>query len=146
MKWSVPAELQLPANAAVVEFLERGSPSAHTDVASELDLAVRGLPGTRTVCPDPAGGAWVAASTSKLRIFALAHGMSALCVDVGAGDLEAALADRAAPAPELGPGWVRFDPFDAEEPQAKMRARLHRWCMIAFQRAGGAGATDRRPG
>jgi hypothetical protein len=145
MKWSVPPELQLPANAAVIEFLEHSAPSAHTDVASELALAVRGLPGTRTVCPDPTHGAWVAASTSKSRIFALAHGTSALCANVGVDDFDAALADRAMPAAELGPGWVRFDPFDADEPQAKMRARLHRWCMIAFQRAGGAGATDRRP-
>jgi len=144
MKWTVPANLRIPANAEAIAFLETTAPSAHSDVASALESAIRGLPGTSTACPDPAGYAWVAAHASGGQIYALAHGQSSLCVRVGAEQLEAALGDRGAPAPEIGHDWVRFDPFAVDEPTPATRARLHRWCTVAFQQAGGAGAAKPR--
>ena len=144
MKWTVPSDLQVPANADVIAFLETTAPSAHSDVASALESAIRGLPGTSTICPDPASYAWVAAHTSGSHIYALAHGQSALCLRVGAERLEAAIGDRGAPAPEIGRDWVRFDLFVVDEPTPTTRARMHRWCTVAFQQAGGAGAVKPR--
>jgi len=139
MKWTVPSELRIPANADAIEFLETTAPSAHSDVVSELESAIRGLPGTSTICPDPAGYAWVLAHTSHGRILALAYGQSALCLRVGAERIEAAVGERGVPAAEIGSEWVRFDPFVVDEPTSATRARLHRWCTVAFQHAGGAG-------
>ena len=139
MKWTVPVELHVPANADVIAFLEATAPSAHSDVASELESAIRGLPGTSTVCPNPATYAWVAARNSAGRVYAVAYGQTAVCVRVGPERMEAALAERGVPATEIGGDWVRFDAFATDEPSGATRARLHRWCTIAFQRAGGAG-------
>ena len=139
MPWTVPSDLRIPANADVIAFLEATAPSAHSDVATELASAIRGLPGTSTVCPNPAAYAWVAARNSAGRVYALAYGQTAMCVRVGPGRLEAALSERGAPATEIGGDWVRFDAFVTDEPLAATRARLHRWCTIAFQLAGGAG-------
>ena len=140
MKWTVPSELRLEANADVVAFLDATAPSAHSDVASALESAIRGLPGTTTVCPDPSRYAWVLAHTTAARIYALAYGQSALCARVGETRMAEALADHGVEATEIGRGWVRFDPFVADEPSSVTRSRLHRWCTVAFQEAGGAGS------
>lgn len=94
MTWAVPAGLRIPWNADALAFLERTRPSAHSDVASELSYAARGLPGVRAFCPAPAGYAWVALHTPEGRVFGLAYGMRALVLRLGPHDAVAALRDR----------------------------------------------------
>jgi hypothetical protein len=138
MRQPLPDRLRIPENARVVRFLERQAPSAHSDVADELERAVRGLRGAGTWCPDAPAYAWVAAHTRAGRIFALAYGQSALAVRLAPDDERAALADRGA-SDAIGPGWVRFDPFHADEPTATTRERLRRWCAAALRTAGEPG-------
>jgi hypothetical protein len=130
--WLIDERLRVAQNRAVLAFLDQAQPSAHSDVASELDLGCRGLPGVSLYCPDPMRYAWVAALDREQCIFGLAYGMRELALRVGAGRVDAAVASGAERAPELGPGWVGFDPFAADEPQAQTRARIRDWCRIAL--------------
>lgn len=130
--------LGIPANAEVLAWLRREDPSAHSDVASELLDAARGLGPVRSFCPDPAGYKWVALADERNRIFALAFGMSAVAFRVGAEGEERALAEGAVEAPELGEGWVRFTAYRPEERREEGRARLRRWCRAAREAAGRA--------
>jgi hypothetical protein len=59
--FTIPNELRTPSNAAIVRHLAEASPSAHSDVADELQRALRGVLRTKFVCPDPSAYAWVAA-------------------------------------------------------------------------------------
>lgn len=133
MTWRTPPELRLPVNAGVLRYLESAQPSAHGDLAEELARAVEGLAGVSTVSPDVARCAWVAACTREKRVFALARGMRSLAVRLAADLVAAALADRGAACPELGPGWVEFDPFLADERTPITRERVRRWCGTAFR-------------
>ena len=144
MTWAIPAALRIPWNADVMAFLERARPSAHSDVASELSLAARGLPGVRAFCPAPAGYAWVALHTPEGRVFGLAYGMKALALRLGPHDAVAALRDRGERAEEIGPGWIVFDPFLPDERSDATRARLARFCRAAFDAASESGPAAAR--
>jgi hypothetical protein len=133
VRWLLPERFRIEFNADVVRFLAASEPSAHSDVASELDLAVGGLPGAKTYCPNVASYAWVAACARGTRIFAVAYGMSALALRVGAIGREDALAEGA--EPDIGPDWVRFRPFQPDEPLAITRERMRRFASIAFSEA-----------
>jgi hypothetical protein len=138
MTWAIPASLRIPENADVLAYLERTRPSAHSDVASELSLAARGLPAAREFCPDPAAYAWVVLHTPGGRIFGLASGMRELALRLGGHEAVAALRERGERAEEVGPGWIAFDPFVADERTEITRARLRRYCRAAFEAAAGA--------
>lgn len=135
MTFRLTQRLMIPFNADVVRFLDTEKPSAHSDVASELELAVRGFPGVTTFCPDPAAYAWVAACTNSDRIFALALSQSALVVRLSLARTAEALADRGAPFGAIGSEWIRFDPFEAEVSTQSARARLRHWCEVAWHAA-----------
>jgi hypothetical protein len=119
----------------MTRHLAAQSPSAHDDVASELARAVRKLPGVTTVCPDPRRYAWVAACTRAQRVFALARGMSSLAVRLPRDLAQHALDDGGAACPEIGPGWVAFDPFRPDEPTRTTRSRVRHWCELAHRHA-----------
>jgi hypothetical protein len=132
VSWLVDERLRVAENRDVLAFLERSQPSAHSDVASELDLGCRGLPGVRLYCPDPSRYAWVGALDREQRIFGLAYGMRELALRVGTGQADAAVASGGELVPELGPGWVGFDAFVVDEPQVQTRARIRDWCRVAL--------------
>ncbi len=136
MAWPIHDRLLIPFNADVVRFLGAERPSAHSDVASELELAVSGFTGVTTICPEPAAYAWVAACTGSGRIFALALGQSAFVVRLPAARTAESLADRGTPFGSIGPEWICFDPFEAEVSTAAARARLRHWCEVAYRAAG----------
>ena len=139
MTWGVPAALRVPWNDAVLAYLGREAPSAHSDVASELSLAAAGIPGARAYCPDPARYAWVLLYTPEGRVFGLAAGMDLVAFRLGPHEAVAALREGAERAERIGPGWIGFRAFVAAEPTAETRARLARWCRAAFDGALGAG-------
>ena len=51
--WSIDERLDTAANADVLRYLRRESPSAHSDVAEALGRAAAGLSRVRSYCPDP---------------------------------------------------------------------------------------------
>jgi len=131
MAWKIPADWRTPENNAVVAYLEQASPSAHSDVADELCRAAAGLADVRTHCPASGHYAFVVLIDRDDRIFGLARGMRGLAFRLPEDALDEARADGGADCPDLGEGWMAFEPFDANEPTDRLRARLARWCAVA---------------
>ncbi len=118
-----------PANARVIRYLQREEPwSAHGDLADELFLAARDLPGVSRYCPDPDAYAYWMLSTSNGVIFALAVGMSSLQLRLPEASAAAAK-DGAARSADLGLDWLSFEVFGSDMPRA--RARLAQWMRRA---------------
>ena len=131
MKWALPPTLDKSSNQAIAAFIRRTTPSAHDDVATELALAIEGLTGVKTFCPDVHAYAYVVAYDVEGRIFALACGQSAIALRVGRERTAAAVIDGADPATDIGEDWVWFKAFDAAQRTSSLRSKLGRWCRSA---------------
>jgi hypothetical protein len=132
--WVIDEKFCIDANAAVLSFLRRRNPSAHSDVAEELSRAGASVPGVRSYCPDPAGYAFVALHLGDLTIIGLAFGQSGLAFRLPEDRVPEAIRDGGVVAAELGPAWVRFQPWTDRETLAGSRQRLARWCAVAAGR------------
>jgi hypothetical protein len=137
MSWPVDEGLKSEANREVVEYLMRASPSAHSDVASELEQACAAVEGVRTWCPDAAHYAYVLAVDSRDHIIGLAAGMGDVVFRVGRDQRSAALSEGGREYPGLGEDWVCFDPFPVDESLEALRKRLGTWCAIASRASTG---------
>lgn len=125
----------LAENADVLAFIRRANPFAHTDVGSLLFALARAIPGAGAYCPAPASCAYVVLHTGADRIVAIAYGQRGLAFRLPAALHAAALADGGALAPEIGPDWVRFDPWDLRRTNAQRDPWLRRWAEQAVEHA-----------
>lgn len=135
-KWTVDPRFHTPANSSVLRFIHREQPSAHSDVADELIRAAAGVAGLHHYCPDPSRYAFFALHLDDLTIVGLAFGQSGIAFRLPKSQVDEAIRDRGVVSPELGDGWIRFDPWPVDEKLAESRRRLARWCAVA---AGGVG-------
>ncbi len=103
MNLEVPAELQLPVNHAVLDYLQ--DKSAHSDIADVLVGAVKSLGDARVYCPDWHAYRYVAAYTRGI-IFGVALGMDTVGFRLDDRMRDRALATGGVDLPECGPGWV----------------------------------------
>jgi hypothetical protein len=131
-KWNIDPKFRIAANASIIRFLDEVSPSAHSDVASELINAVRNFDGASWYCPDIPKYAFVVVHTSENVIFGIAYGMTAYAIRIDQIDIEAALAEGAKRLPELGNDWVHFNPFDVNVSLDVSRQKLRKWTSKAF--------------
>ena len=129
--WTIDDRLDTPANADLMRYLRREHPSAHSDVAEALTAAAAGVAGVQTYCPDRDAYAFVALHLEDFTVIGPAFGMSGLALLIPEAARGDALRDGGAHAPDLGPGWVRFEPWGEAEALAESRARLARWCAVA---------------
>lgn len=127
--WVIDDGFRTPANAEFFPYL--GNISAHSDVAEELTRAGATVSGVRSYCPDPARYAFVALHLDDFTIIGLAFGQSGLAYRVPEERVQEAIRDGGAVAVELGPAWVRFEPWSNHETLAQSRERLARWCAVA---------------
>ena len=130
MSWTIPAEFETVENSEVVAFLRRTSPSAHSDVAEELGHAAPSVP-YAWFCPDPSESAFVAMHLPDFKIVALALGMNTIAYRLPQKRVSEAVRDGAVAAPEIGAGWVSFDPWKIELSTDKRRQLLSAWCSVA---------------
>jgi len=119
-------------NVEVVGFLTREHPSAHSDVTDELSKAAEGLPGVGWFCPDVQRYAYLVLHSKQDLIFGIAIGMSGLVLKLPADQNPAARLDGGEPRPEIGSGWICFNPFASPTNMAGTRAKLRHWCRVAF--------------
>jgi hypothetical protein len=133
--WVIRDKFRTPSNAEVLRYLR--NTSAHSDVAEELTRAGATVSGVRSYCPDPASYAFVALHLDDFTIIGLAFGQSGLAFCVPEERVQEAIRDGGAVAVELGPTWVRFEPWSNHETLAQSRERLAGWCAVA---AGGQAA------
>ena len=102
----------VPENADVLEFIRRTSPFAHPDVGSLLFELGYQIPGVSGYCPDTKSCAYVVLCDEVERIFAIAFGQRGLAFRLSAPAYAQALATGGTAPPEIGTGWVKFDPWD----------------------------------
>jgi hypothetical protein len=124
-------KFKIPANDAVIGFIRRTNPFAHSDVGDKLAQLGKAVPGARRYCPSPRSSAYLALHTEANVIFALAFGMRNIAFRL----LPDAVAESGgAPFLEIGEDWLRVDAFAPAS-----AASLPRWCAAAF------GAVERGP-
>ena len=125
---------KIAANDAVMAFIRRDNPFAHSGVGTRLLRLGRATPGAERYCPDYHSYAYVALHTRDKVIFAVAFGMRHIALrlpDRAARD--AAAGDGGTPCAALGDAWIAFEK-DAPAP------RLQHWCEIACRAAQALGA------
>ena len=127
------ARFKHPANASVLELLERDYPwSVHGDLAEELLVMAEAIPEAERYCPDISRFGYWALYTKEKIIFALAIGMQHLSLRLpGQGD--AVVSDGGAPSKELGLGWYDFSVFEGDKKSTN--SRIGRWLRFAFELA-----------
>jgi hypothetical protein len=123
------AKLKIPVNAAVMDYVARANPFAHSDLGSRLIELGKGITGAHAYCPDYHAFAYVVLHNDANVIFAAAWGMSKIALRVPR--TAEALADGGGRS-EIGEDWLAFAAFPAE--QSKVLAT---WCLAAFSHAQG---------
>lgn len=106
----------------------------HPDLHLRLQEIARGLPPS---CETSAWGCPLLAVPGGL-IFALAAGTRELAFRLPERLLGEIRERGGEPAPEYGPGWVRFDPWCPDVPAPRLLGDLTAVCEAAFVEAGGA--------
>jgi hypothetical protein len=119
-------------NEAVIEFIRRANPFAHSDVGSLLLELGKGITGAHAYSPSYKQYAYVVLHTDVSRIFAIAYGQRGLAFRLAAPSYSEALADDGTAAGDIGPDWVAFDPWNPNVSTSELRARLERWSLQAF--------------
>jgi hypothetical protein len=109
------AKFMIPANQAVVDFIRRASPFAHSDIGSKLIELGAAIPGAVAYCPDYKSCAYVVLHDDANVIFAIAEGMRLLSFRLPEDMQDAAIADGAAPS-RIGDDWVSVAAFDKSAP------------------------------
>jgi len=135
MGWPLDERFRVAENESVLRFIDRIDPSAHSDVATELLDAAEGLPEVQHYCPDLSLYAYVVIHTRTNKIFGLAYGMNGLALRVGRKAVVQAVADGGRAEREIDEEWISLDPFRVDEPTIATKARLRRWCEIAYRYA-----------
>lgn len=124
MAWVIEDRFRIQANATVLAWLDRVSPSAHDEVASALIHSASGLCGVQHYCPNRASYAWLGLHTKGDVLFALATGMKTVGFRLPPALLENALKAGGVLAVDLGPDWIQW--------QLGWDMDLRPWLKLAF--------------
>ena len=135
--WKIDTRFDIPENESVLAFLRDANPSAHSDVAEELLRSAERIPGVAHYCPDSQSYAFVVLHLQDSTIIGMAYGQSALAYRLPDHLHAEACEQRAWTAEELGPDWLRFEPWSEAETLQESRHRLGRWCSVAAREMSG---------
>jgi hypothetical protein len=123
------AKLKIPVNAAVMDYVGRANPFAHSDLGAKLIELGKAIAGAHVYCPDYEAFAYVVLHTDANVIFAAAWGMSKIALRLPR--TAEALADGGGRS-EIGEDWLAF--VALPEDRGKVLAT---WCELAFRHAQG---------
>jgi hypothetical protein len=121
------AKLKIPVNAAVMDYIGRANPFAHSDLGAKLVELGQGIAGAHVYCPDAEAFAYVVLHDDANVVFAAAWGMSKIALRLPKS--AEALADGGGRS-EIGDDWLAFAAF----PEDRARA-LATWCAAAYAHA-----------
>jgi hypothetical protein len=62
----------------------------------------------------------------------MALGMNDMVFKLPASQIQQARMEGGEPRPDIGPGWVGFNPLAVPTDMPGTRAKLHRWCRVAL--------------
>lgn len=126
---------KIPPNAAVMEYVRRENPFAHSNVGARLVRLGRGTAGAQHYCPDFHSCAYVALHTEAKVIFAIAFGMRQIALRLPPSARAEAVAEGAVACPAIGDEWLSFDAFRAAGSPTAAAARLEHWSEVACRAA-----------
>jgi len=121
---------QTPQNADVIEFIRVKNPFAHSDVGSIIFDVAKTIPGAHAYSPAPRSFAYVVLHDDADRIVAIAFGQRGYGIRLAPASIDAAIAEGAVRAPEIGPDWVTFDPWDVKD--KARREKIRKWSERAI--------------
>ena len=126
---------KIPANRAVIEYIRRANPFAHSDIGAMLIQLAKLVPGAQYYCPSFSSLAYVVLHTKADLIFAIAIGMLKIDFRLSPSFVSGAMDKGEAEHSDIGADWLSVRPFPRGEPRAVVDARLNRWCEAAYQYA-----------
>lgn len=126
---------KLPANRAVIEYIRRENPFAHSDIGAVLIRLAKLVPEAQYYCPSFSSLAYVVLHTKANLIFAIAIGMLKIDFRLPAALVSEAIDRGEAEQSDIGTDWLSVRPFPGGESRAVVDARLARWCEAACQYA-----------
>jgi len=129
------ARFKIAANQAVIDFIRRVNPFAHSDLGSKLIELAKETAGARHYCPAFSSCAYVVLHTDSNVIFAIAFGMRDLAFRLRLDGVRDALARGLGQASQIGDDWLCLSPFPAGGPTAEVEAQLRSCCAHAFRHA-----------
>jgi hypothetical protein len=135
VSWPLDDKFLTARNAAILAFIRRQQPSAHSDVASVLTASAGGLAGVQWYCPDVHRYAYMVLHSRDNTIFGIAYGMQSLAFRLPPGMIPEAVTSGGSVDAAIGDEWVLFPPWG----QARPEGDLQRWCKIAYFYAAGGG-------
>ena len=121
---------QTPQNADVIEFIRVKNPFAHSDVGSIIFDVAKTISGAHAYSPAPRSFAYVVLHDDADRIVAIAFGQRGYGIRLAPASIDAAIAEGAVRAPEIGPDWVTFDPWDVKD--KARREKIRKWSERAI--------------
>lgn len=124
-----------PANHAVIEYIRRENPFAHSDIGTTLIKLAKRIPAAHYYCPTFASCAYVVLHTDANVIFAIALGMLAIAFRLPAAVVIEAVANGTGEASDIGDDWLSVSPFPKGVAVVTSDARLLRWCEAAYSYA-----------
>jgi hypothetical protein len=126
---------KIPANQAVIDYIRRENPFAHSDIGAELIRLAKLVPDAQYYCPSFSSLAYVALHTKANIVFAIAIGMLKIDFRLSPALVSEAIGGGEAEHSDIGADWLSVRPFPRCEPRAVVDARLNRWCEAAFRYA-----------
>jgi hypothetical protein len=126
---------KIAANQAVIDFIRRVNPFAHSDLGMKLIELAKGTAGARHYCPAFSSCAYVVLHTDSNVVFAIAFGMRDLAFRLPVDRVRDALARGLGQASQIGDDWLCLSPFPAGGPTPEVEARLRSCCVRAFRHA-----------
>jgi hypothetical protein len=127
------ARFKTPANQAVIDFIRRVNPFAHSDLGLKLIELARDISEARYYCPAFSSCAYVVLHTDTNVIFAIAFGMRNIGFRLPAGVVRSAVAEGRAQPSEIGEEWLSVNPFPAGRPTTESEFQLRSLCGSAFR-------------
>ena len=126
---------KIPANRAVIEYIRRENPFAHSDIGDVLIRLGKLVPGSQYYSPSFSSLAYVVLHTKANLIFAIAIGMLKIDFRLPPALVNGATARGEGAHSFVGADWLSVRPFPRGEPRAEVDTRLNRWCKAAYQHA-----------
>jgi hypothetical protein len=122
---------KIPANHAVIEYIRRANPFAHSDIGDLLITLTKRIPNTHYYCPSYRSCAYVVAHTKADVIFAIALGMLSIDLRLPTTLVTEAIASGSGKASSIGDDWLSVTPFAKGLAVVANEARLLHWSEAA---------------
>lgn len=122
---------KLPANHAVIEYIRRANPFAHSDLGAQLIKLSKFIPKTHFYCPSFANCVYLVLHTDANVVFAIALGMLSIEFRLPIALVSDAVANGDGKASPIGDDWLSVTPFARGLAASANDARLLKWCEAA---------------